>query len=99
MSLGILVHGSNHFIVRGPEPSVEEARSLVRQWEFPDVNDLLSPPRPDQRWRISTKEFREDLRWAVSLRSDTSITPAVAQLLSELEARGIRIIEGRGLFV
>jgi hypothetical protein len=99
VSLGILVHGSNHFIVCGPEPTVDEARRLVRQWEFPDVDDLLSPPHPDQRWRISTKEFRENLQWAVSLRSDTAITPAVAQLLSELEARGIRVIEGRGLFV
>jgi hypothetical protein len=37
------------------------------------------------------KEFREDLEWAVNVPGDSEISPAVAQLLDELAARGITI--------
>jgi hypothetical protein len=29
---GILVHGDNHFIVRGPKPERDVALALVRHW-------------------------------------------------------------------
>jgi hypothetical protein len=44
-----------------------------------------------QQWTISTREFREDLVWAVVVPGDGEITPGVAQLLSEISARGIVI--------
>ena len=44
-----------------------------------------------QQWRISTREFRENLAWAVVVPGDGDISPAVAQLLDELSLRGIAI--------
>jgi hypothetical protein len=87
--LGILVHGDNHFIVRGPSPSRETALELIRHWTLIQI-DRKSPPhlRP---WTISTREFRENLQWAVIVPGERGISPAVAQLLSELEARGIEL--------
>ena len=32
--VGILVHGDNHFIVRGPLPDRDVARALVRHWSI-----------------------------------------------------------------
>lgn len=67
------------------------ARYLVRRWLRPTVEDLLgtSPPIPAE-WKITTKEFREDIEWVVVVESETTVNPAVRQLLDELEARGIR---------
>jgi hypothetical protein len=42
-------------------------------------------------WSISTREFREDLQWAVLVPGDRAMSAAVAQLLDELKARGIAI--------
>ena len=87
--LGILVHGDNHFIVRGPLHGRDCALALVRHWSIIQIG-AQTPPNLD-RWRISTKEFRENLEWAVLTPGDGEITPAVAQLLAELAARGIAI--------
>ena len=32
--VGILVHGDNHFIVRGPLPDQEVALAIVRHWSL-----------------------------------------------------------------
>ena len=32
--VGILVHGDNHFIVRGPLPDRDAARALIRHWSI-----------------------------------------------------------------
>lgn len=87
--LGIIVHGGNHFIVRGPLPSRETALALVRHWSLIRIG--ATTPAALQPWRISTREFREDLEWAVSVPGDGGITAAVSQLLAELAARGVRI--------
>ena len=71
---------------------------MVRRWEFPSVQELLVPSEPDARWSISTREFREDLQWAVVLGPDGEITDAVASLLDELRARGITPACGAGIF-
>jgi hypothetical protein len=42
-------------------------------------------------WSIVSRAFREDLAWAVVVPGDGEATPAVAQLLKELSARGITI--------
>jgi hypothetical protein len=88
-SIGILVHGDNHFIVRGPLPSRACAIALVRHWSIIRIG-AQTPPHLD-RWRISAKEFRENLEWAVRVPGDGETTAAVAQLLAELTSRGIAI--------
>src|SRR5437879_5684505 len=84
--VGILVHGDNHFIVRGPLPSRACAETLARYWSIIQIG---AKPRPDlDRWRISTREFRENLAWAVLVPGEGETTPAVTQLLAELVSRG-----------
>jgi hypothetical protein len=87
--VGILVHGDNHFIVRGPLPDRDAALELVRHWSLIRIG-ATTPPELEQ-WRITSKEFRENLVWAVVVAADTEISPAVATLLEELTARGITI--------
>jgi hypothetical protein len=87
--LGILVHGDNHFIVRGPLPQRAEALALVRLWSVIQIG-ATTPPALD-RWRISSREFRENLEWAVIAPAESEISPAVTKLLAELSARGILI--------
>jgi hypothetical protein len=87
--VGILVHGDNHFIVRGPVPDRATALALVRRWSLIEIGAVTPPHlRP---WTISSKEFRENLEWAVVVPGDDSMTPAVTQLLNELAARGVAI--------
>ncbi|MBL8234792.1 MAG: hypothetical protein JNL98_40205 [Bryobacterales bacterium] len=93
---GLLVHGSNHFIVNGSAPSMEVARALVRRWEFPSIGFTVPKEDPLAQWSICTKAFREDLQWAVVLSGDTAHTVAVTQLLAELSARGVTAIHGDG---
>jgi hypothetical protein len=89
--LGILVHGNNHFIVRGPLPSRTEALALVRHWS---VIQIGRPTPPElEPWRVSSKEYRENLSWAVLVPGDGDVSPAVVRLLKELSDRGIEIRE------
>jgi hypothetical protein len=87
--VGILVAGDNHFIVRGPLPSRACALSLARHWSIIQIG--AKTPAGLERWRISTREFREDLEWAVVVSGEGQRTPAVTRLLEELAARGIAI--------
>jgi hypothetical protein len=89
--LGILVHGNNHFIVRGPLPDMATALALARHWSLIQIG-AKTPPEL-QPWRISSKEYREDLTWAVLVPGEGEISPAVEQLLRELAARG-GVIQG-----
>jgi len=92
---GILVHGSNHFIVRGPLPDRKAARRLARLWEIPELGKpAIVPPRLP--WQMVNKAFREDLTWAVVLEGDETASPAVARLLAEMEARGVAVYRGPG---
>jgi hypothetical protein len=84
--VGILVHGDNHFIVRGPLPDRDVALALVRHWSLIQIG-ATTPPPLDQ-WHIITREFRENLEWAIVVSEDGEISPAVTQLLDELSARG-----------
>jgi hypothetical protein len=87
--VGVLVHGDNHFIVRGPLPDRATALALVRHWSLIGIGSMT--PEPLRGWQISTKEFRENLQWAVLVPGENPPSPAVAQLLDELRARGIAI--------
>jgi hypothetical protein len=92
--VGILVHGNNHFIVRGPFPDRETAVALARHWSLIQIGQAA--PIALQGWSIRTREFRENLEWAVVVPGDGEVTPGVAQLLEELSARGI-VIHDAGL--
>lgn len=87
--VGILVHGDNHFIVRGPLPDRSTALALVRHWSVIEIGATTPPPLV--RWQIVTQEFRENLEWAVVVPGYREISQAVRQLLEELSARGVVI--------
>jgi len=87
--IGILVCGGNHFVVQGPLPDRATAAALARHWSIIQIG--RTTPLSLQGWSIVTKAFREDLAWAVAVKGDGEVTPAVEQLLKELSARGIAI--------
>jgi len=87
--IGILVTGDNHFIVRGPLPDRDAALALVRHWTFIQIGRVTPPGL--EAWRISTKEFREELEWAVVVPGDGETSPAVSELLNELSSRGLKV--------
>lgn len=91
--VGILVSGDNHFIVRGPLPDRLTALKLVRHWSFIEIGKVT--PLLLNQWRISSREFREDLQWAVIVPGDGEISQIVRTLLGELSARGIIIHDFR----
>lgn len=90
-TVGILVHGNNHFIVRGPLPDRTTALALVKHWSLIQIG--AATPAALLPWRISSREFRENLSWAVVVAGEGEISPAVGKLLDELSARGIVIHE------
>jgi len=94
--LGILVHGDNHFIVQGPQPSREVVLELVRLWSVIQIG-AMTPPHLEG-WKIISKAFREDLEWAVVVGENGRILPAVATLLQELSARGVPIRDAERSF-
>jgi hypothetical protein len=87
--VGILVHGDNHFILSGPEPGEASALALARHWSIIQIGDQKS--LSFEQWQIRTKEFRENLEWAVVIPGDKGTSPEVSQLLAELSARGIAV--------
>ena len=87
--VGILVHGDNHFILSGPEPDEAAALALAGHWSIIQIGDQKS--LSFEQWQIRTKEYRENLEWAVVVPGDEDISPAVSQLLAELSARGIAV--------
>jgi hypothetical protein len=89
-SVGILVHGGNHFIVRGPLPDRGVALALVKHWSVIQIG--ATTPRGLEGWRISTREFREQLAWAIIVPGEDAISPAVGVLLGELSARGVVLL-------
>lgn len=91
--VGILVHGDNHFIVRGPLPDREVALALIRHWSLIQIGTTTPPPL--DQWRIISREFRENLQWAVVVPGDGEMSRAVTRLLDELSVRGITIHDSR----
>ena len=60
------------------------ALALVRHWSLIQIG-ATTPPALDQ-WHIITREFRENLEWAVVVPGDGEMSPAITQLLGELSA-------------
>ena len=91
--VGILVHGDNHFIVRGPLPDRATALALVKHWSIIQIGGTT--PHGLESWRISTREYREELEWAVIVPGENEISPAVKLLLDELGERGVGLLNSR----
>ena len=87
--VGILVHGNNHFILSGPEPSEAEAIAAARHFSVVRIGEPVS--HSFEKWEIRNKEFRENLEWAVVVPGDVEISSGVSQLLAELVGRGVVI--------
>ena len=87
--VGILVHGNNHYILSGPQPSEAEALELARHWSVVRIGEPVSSAFG--AWEIRTKEFRENLQWAVVVPGERETSPGVSELLAELAKRGIDI--------
>ncbi len=87
--VGILVHGNNHFILSGPVPDDATAVALARHWSIIQIGEAKSPIWG--QWQIRSKEFRENLEWAVIVPEDHDVSPGVAELLAELSSRGVQI--------
>jgi hypothetical protein len=87
--VGILVHGNNHFILSGPSPDETTALALARHWSIIQIGEANSSSF--DQWEIESKEFRENLEWAVVVPGDREVSTGVAQLLGELSARGVTI--------
>jgi hypothetical protein len=87
--VGILVHGNNHVILSGPVPDDATAMALARHWSLIQIGEAKSSIWG--RWEIRSKEFRENLEWAVIVPGDRNVSPGVAELLEELSSRGVQI--------
>jgi hypothetical protein len=88
--VGILVqHGNNHFILSGPVPDDASALALARHWSITQIGEQKSSSFGG--WQIRSKEFRENLEWAVVVPGDRAASPGVRQLLEELSVRGVAI--------
>ena len=85
--VGILVHGNNHFILSGPMPDEATAVALARHWSIIQIGEAKSSIWG--QWQIRSKEFRENLDWAVIVPGDRDVSPGVAELLAELSSRGV----------
>jgi hypothetical protein len=89
--LGILVHGDNHFILSGPAPDESSAVAMARHWSIVQIGGEKTARF--EKWQIRTKEFRENLEWAVIVPGSGEISEGVLKLLDEISARGIQIHE------
>jgi hypothetical protein len=87
--VGILVHGDNHFILSGPLPDEANALAMARHWSIVQIGGEKSARF--EKWEIRTKEFRENLEWAVVVPGERDISDGVLKLLKEIAARGIEI--------
>ena len=87
------MHGGNHFIAQGPTPDRDTALALARHWTLIHIG--TAAPQSLARWHIVSREFRENLKWAVIVPGDGEISPAVTKLLDEMAARGITIHDCR----
>jgi hypothetical protein len=87
--VGILVHGNNHLILKGPPPGEVDALRLAGYWSVIQIG--MKKSQSFEQWEIRTKEFRENLEWAVIVPGDRDVSPGAAELLGELAARGIEV--------
>jgi hypothetical protein len=87
--VGILVYGNNHSILSRPLPNDAAALALARHWAIVQIGEAKSSSFG--QWQIRSKEFRENLEWAVIVPGDRETSLGMTQLLGELSARGVAI--------
>ena len=87
------MHGDNHFILSGPLPDEANALAMARHWSIVRIGGEKSARF--EKWEIRTKEFRENLEWAVVVPGERDISDGVLKLLKEIAARGIEIHQCR----
>ena len=75
--VGILVHGNNHFILSGPVPDEAVALALARHWSIIQIGETKSSSFG--QWEIRSKEFRENLEWAVIVPGDREPSQGVVE--------------------
>jgi hypothetical protein len=63
--------------------------ALARHWSIIQIGAPKSQTL--HQWQIRTKEFRENLEWAIIIPGDREISLGAAELLAELSARGVVI--------
>ena len=83
------MHGDNHFILSGPIPDDASAMEMARHWSIVQIGGEKS--LRFRQWEIRTKQFRENLEWAVIVSGESKISEGVSRLLVEISARGIQI--------
>lgn len=88
--IGILVHGENHFILKGPRPDASQAKEMTHYWSETRIGEKKE--WTFKQWEVRNKEFRENLEWAVIVSGGGEISAGVRQLLGELEERGVEVI-------
>jgi hypothetical protein len=91
--VGILVYGDNHFILSGTAPDEASAVKMARHWSIVQIGQEKTARF--EKWEIRTKEFRENLEWAVIVPGSGEISAEVLKLLAEISARGVQIHEFR----
>ncbi|MGA2420993.1 MAG: hypothetical protein ABSG69_13005 [Candidatus Acidiferrum sp.] len=89
--VGILVHGNNHYILSGPTPDEAAALAIVRHFSMVQIGAPISSSF--REWQIRSKEFRDNLEWAVIVPGDREISAGVEKLLGELSVRGVGIVK------
>ena len=62
---------------------------LARHWSIVQIGGVKSQKFED--WEIRSKEFRENLAWAVIVPGDRKTSPAILELLTELADRAVDI--------
>jgi hypothetical protein len=65
------VHGNNHFIPSGLLLDEAAALALLRHWPIVQIGEAKSSSFG--QWQIRSKEFRENLEWAVIVPGDRDL--------------------------
>ena len=84
------MHGNNHYILSGTAPDEAAALAMARHFSMVQIGAAISSSFG--QWQIRSKEFRENLEWAVVVPGDREISAGVEQLLGELSDRGVTIV-------
>ncbi len=63
--------------------------ALARHWSVMEIGESKSSSF--EQWEIRSKEFRENLEWAVVVPGDREASAGMVEVLEEFCARGVAI--------
>jgi hypothetical protein len=72
-----------------PVPDEAVALALARHWSIIQIGETKSSSFG--QWEIRSREFRENLEWAVIVPGDREPSQGAMELLGELSVRGVII--------